>query len=328
MVLVTGGTGFIGRRIVHRLQAAGYTVRVLVRNKAAAREVFSEPAPLELVEGDVLDVLGLARALEGVNDVVHAAAVVSFWRREYKLMQEVNQTGTANLVNVALEAGLPGKLLLLSSSAALGRTQDGQTITEANKWKKSPLNSHYAYTKYLAEKELYRGIEEGLQGVILNPTVVLGDSDFSRSSGKMLARAVQGGKYYPPGVNGFVSLEDVARATLLALESDFVAGERFLLNATNLSYQEFFRLAAGAIGARVPRKPMPRAMIRRGARAAAFLSRLTGRPPLILPATAVTLTHKFFYDASRFKDSFGYTFQAAEDFIPAAAKACVKQQTS
>src|SRR4051812_5685090 len=175
MVLVTGGTGFLGAYIIKELVEKGYAVRAIRREGSKLPFYVPENvlSAVEWVEGDVLDVMSLEDAMEGVDTIVHAAAVVSFYKSQHAKMLKVNVEGTANVVNVALERGVK-RIVHISSVAALGRALDGETVTEDKKWSDDKLNSGYALSKYRAEVEVWRGISEGLEGVILNPSIILG----------------------------------------------------------------------------------------------------------------------------------------------------------
>jgi nucleoside-diphosphate-sugar epimerase len=254
------------------------------------------------VQGDVLDIPSLDAAVQGQDAVLHAAGLVSFRRHHRQALKLVNETGTANVVNAMLDAGVP-RLVLVSSTAALGRTQPGEHIDESHKMARTPLDSYYGWSKHLAERQAQRGLQEGLQVAIANPSVVL-SATFERSSGALVARAARGLRYSPPGANGFVAEWDVARALGLLLVSPFVSGERFILNGQNLSYHQLFALWLQALG-----KPAPSGVV--GARWVRGLARVAswvGAPTSLTPEVATTLTNTVSYDNGAFARAFGFTF--------------------
>jgi dihydroflavonol-4-reductase len=173
-ILITGGTGFLGAYIIRALVEKGYGVRAIRRHNNfpsyIPKEIFDK---VEWVEGDILDVVSLEDAMEGVDTVIHSAAIVSFTKREQKKMYKINVEGTANVVNIALEKNIK-RFVHISSIAALGRKENGGHIDEEKKWEESRINTHYAKSKYKAELEVWRGISEGLNAVILNPSTILG----------------------------------------------------------------------------------------------------------------------------------------------------------
>lgn len=242
-VLVTGGTGFLGAYIVKHLVEQGISVRAIRRS---AKTPYFIPAfileKVEWVEGDVLDVVSLHDAMQGVDKVIHAAAVVSFNRQQRQLMYETNIHGTENVVNVALENSI-SRFVHISSVAALGRTSQNEEVTEAKKWQPSATNTHYAITKHQAELEVWRGFAEGLPGVIINPSTILGYGDWHHSSCAIFKSVYKEFPWYTDGVNGFVGVEDVAAVAVALLFSD-VEEKRFIVNADNWSFQELFNTIA------------------------------------------------------------------------------------
>ena len=278
-ILVTGATGFLGRHVVRLLLAGGYGVRALVRE--AARRETGLPREVEIADGDVLDVLSLEAALEGVAAVIHTAAVVSFWRKDADRMMQVNEDGTANVVNVCLEAGV--RLLHVSSIAALGVAPAGELTDEHTEWQRGEGRSAYSISKYKAEQEVMRGIAEGLDACLVHPSVILGPAhNWEEGTGKLFTIVNRGLRFYNPGSNGFVGVEDVARALLLLLEArDLEPGSRFLLNAENLGFRELFGMMAAALGKPAPRWRLPKIPTMLVAALSEVWSGLSGKPPVV-----------------------------------------------
>ncbi|HNU15740.1 MAG TPA: SDR family NAD(P)-dependent oxidoreductase, partial [Chitinophagaceae bacterium] len=178
MILVTGGTGFLGSYIIKQLVERNYRVRAIRRNSKLPSWISKEVLDkVEWVEGDVLDVVALQDAMEEVDTVIHSAAIVSFIKKDRELMYHTNVEGTANVVNMALEKNVR-RLIYISSVAALGRTANGGHVNEEKKWEDSKVNTHYAKSKFKAELHVWRGISEGLDAVILNPSTILGFGDW------------------------------------------------------------------------------------------------------------------------------------------------------
>jgi len=250
-VLVTGGTGFLGAYIIRELVAKGWPVRAIRRG--GAQPVFIPAAVWEKVEwmnGDVLDVIGLEEAMEGVEAVIHSAAKLSFSRQDRQEMYQTNIEGTANVVNIALEQNIR-RLVHVSSVAALGRTGNGETVDEKKHWEESKWNTRYATSKFRGEIEVWRAIGEGLPAVIVNPSTILGYGDWNHSSCTLFRSAWQEFPWYTEGVNGFVDVRDVAGAIVALLESD-VVGERYILNSDNWSFRRVFETMAAGFGKKPP----------------------------------------------------------------------------
>ena len=194
----------------------GYRVSAIRRsNKLPAfipAIIFKE---VEWIDGDILDTNILEAAMEGVDAIVHSAAKVSFVAAEQQSMFKTNIEGTANVVNAALLKNVK-RLLYVSSVASLGRTANGETVTEKKQWEDSKLNTSYAISKYNAEMEVWRGIGEGLNAVIVNPSTILGYGDWNNSSCAIFKSSYNEFPWYSNGVNGFVAVEDVAKGHRIA----------------------------------------------------------------------------------------------------------------
>lgn len=251
-VLVTGGTGFLGAYILQALVQKGIPVRAIRRSgqvpfflpEAVARQV-------EWVPGDVLDLVALGDALEGVSAVIHSAAVVSFHRSDAESMRQVNVTGTANVVNLCIEKSI-SRLVHVSSVAALGRSGKQELVGEDRKWQERSANTAYARSKHSAEMEVWRGFAEGLQGVILNPSTILGFGNWHRSSCAIFKNAYREFPWFTLGTNGFVGVADVAAAAVALLESE-LHNRRLIVSAENLCFRDLQYLLADALGRKRPR---------------------------------------------------------------------------
>lgn len=253
--------------LVREWLAAGESVRLLVRPRADRERLktfleWSLPNDpkafdrLEWAEGELQDGLSLEEAFEGVDGVVHAAAQVSFNRRDARAMMETNQEGTANVVNAMLAVGVRD-LVYISSVAALGRKPGSPVVHEETVFEDGPEVSVYAKSKYRAELEVWRGQEEGLRVLVLNPSIVIGPGDYSRSSAALLKQVARGLKFYPTGSSGFVSASDVARLAWKLKEAE-AWGERFVVNGFHASFLEVLSAMANGLGQKPPRFPVHR----------------------------------------------------------------------
>jgi dihydroflavonol-4-reductase len=257
MQLITGGTGIVGIHLLHLLTSCGHSVRALVRpgsDRRIVERVFrhysTDPnellARITWVEGDLHDMSSLEDAMVGVERVYHAAALVSFDPRELRELRRTNIEGTANVVNAALNAGVR-RLCHVSSTASMGRAVAGVPVDESLPWVEDRTTSPYALSKYESELEVQRGIAEGLDAVIANPSVVIGPGSPGRSSMTLAERLHRGTRFHPTGSNGFVDARDVAQALVLLMEQG-ATGERHLIVGGNHSYAELFGMHATAFG--------------------------------------------------------------------------------
>ncbi|WP_109675429.1 NAD-dependent epimerase/dehydratase family protein [Dyadobacter jejuensis] len=319
-VLITGATGLVGSITCKLLLADGHQVFALVRANSERSLLAGIQSRINWVEGDVLDPGSLEQAMEGMDYVVHAAAVVSFVPKDRPMMYQVNQRGTANVVNACLQFGVR-KLCHVSSIAALGRPDSrklatGSTVVlnENQKWEDSPENSEYAKTKQLAELEVWRGIAEGLEAVIVNPTLILGEGDWGKSSTQIFRYVYQENPFYTEGVANYVDVHDVASVIIRLLFSE-ISGERFLLNAGNISYKDLFFMIADAMGKRRPRYAVGKTLAGVIWRVEAVRTWLLGTKPLITKETAQSSARKITYDHSKIKNTIGFEFTPLQDTI-------------
>lgn len=262
MILITGATGLVGSHLLLHFLKEGQQLRVLYRSeekKARTLEFLQEEGTassdlplISWVKGDLLDIARLNEAIEGTDMVFHCAALISFDPKEYRKLRKVNIEGTANVVNACIEKGVK-KLFYMSSIAALGRSATKGPITEEDQWNANRENNVYAITKYGAEMEIWRGSQEGLDCVVFNPGVILGEGVWDNSTGKLFKAIDKGLKYYPGGGTGFVDVKDVVEAIISALKKN-ISGERFILVGENLTFREVFTMIANVRGKKAPDK--------------------------------------------------------------------------
>ena len=320
-VLITGGTGFIGSYIIKELIEKGYSVRALRRSTSQLpfyipKEIFEK---VEWVEGDVLDVVSLAEAMEGIDHVIHSAAIISFFRRDKKEMNKINIEGTTNVVNTALEKNVK-RFVHISSVAAVGRTPEGGHVHEEKKWEENKFNTLYAISKYRSELEVWRGIAEGLNAVILNPGTVIGYGDWNTSSCRIFKTVYDEFAWYPTGVNGFADVEDVARATVLLMESN-INEQRFIINGDNWPFQQLFNTIADSFGKKRPYRKATPFMGEIAWRLERVKSFFTGKKPLLTKETAAVSYTKTYFDNQKILKALpGFSFTPLEESIQNACK--------
>jgi dihydroflavonol-4-reductase len=319
-VFITGGTGFLGSYIIKELVSKGYPVRALRRSIKLPFYIDAAVfAPVEWVEGDVLDVVALDEAMKGVDAVIHAAATVSFYKSERGEMYKVNVDGTANMVNIAIENNI-GRFLHISSVAAIGRSNTGEEVTEEKKWQSSNINTHYANTKYGAEMEVWRGMGEGLNTVIVNPSTIIGYGDWNSSSCSLFKTVYKGFPWYSDGINGFVDVEDTARAIVLLMESS-ISGERFIINGDNWSFQKLFNSIADAFGTKRPWRKATPLLGQLAWRIEKLKSLFSGKKPPITHENAKVAHSKTYFSSRKIREALpGFTFTPLDQSIEKAGK--------
>ncbi len=320
MILVTGGTGFLGAYIIKELIEKGHTVRAIRRTNKLPFFISSALFDkVEWVEGDILDINSLEVAMEGIDTVIHSAAVVSFIKNERGNMYHVNVDGTANVVNIALEKKVR-RIIYISSVAALGRTAGGGHVDEEKKWEVSKVNTHYAKSKYKGEIEVWRGFSEGLNGVILNPSTILGYGDWNNSSCSIFKKVYEEFQFYTGGINGFVDVEDAAKVIVLFAENN-ITEQRYIVNAENWEFQHLQNSIADGFNKKRPTKTATPFLMSLTWRLEKIKSLVSGNKPLITKESAkVAQSKTYFENAKILKDLKGFSFTPLEETIKKACK--------
>lgn len=313
MILVTGGTGLVGAQLLYDLTNDGKKVRALRRPASKdhiLNMVFHEKPELkeriEWIEGNVTDVHDVLESMQGVDEVYHCAAKVSFHSSDYREIMKVNVEGTANMVNMAMEAGVK-KFCHVSSIAALGRVEENKVMDEHVMWKSSKYNSMYAVSKYGGEREVWRAMEEGLNAVIVNPAIIVGPGDWKTGSSAMFSQVYKGMKFYSLGVNGFVDARDVTFSMRKLMEKN-ISGERYIISAENLTYREIFNLIADSMKKARPTIKVNGMLSELGWRAETMRSFFLRRIPFITKETARNSQNKWFYTSQKIIDVLGNFF--------------------
>ena len=265
MILVTGGTGLIGSHLLFQLVQEGKSVKATYRTQKSLEKVskvfdyYTDHSETLLdkitwVQADITDVGALENAFTDVTHVYHCAALISFDPRQLDQLIQANSEATANMVNLCIAKGVK-KLCYVSSIAAIGPSVKGKMATEENEWNDTNV-SVYGLTKHDAELEVWRGSQEGLSVVVVNPGVVLGPGFWKSGSGSFFTYAQKGKRHFIPGGTGFVSVNDVTRAITQLMDSD-ISNQRFILVNENLTYSEIFKRICGRLGVPSPDKQIP-----------------------------------------------------------------------
>jgi nucleoside-diphosphate-sugar epimerase len=319
-ILVTGGTGFLGSYIICELVKKNYAVRAIRRGNKTPHWIPADIlAKVEWVEGDILDVVSLQDAMEGIDTVIHSAAIVSFSKKERKQMYQVNVEGTANVVNMALEMEVK-RLVYISSVASLGRTADGGRVDEEKKWEDNKINTHYARSKFKAELHVWRGISEGLDAVILNPATILGYGDWQQSSCALFRQVYEGFNWYTSGINGFVDVEDVASATVLLMESG-ITEQRFIVAGDNWTFKQLQDSIAAGFGKKGPQRLATPNLLQIAWRTEQIKALFTGKKALLSKESArVAISRTLFENDKILKALPGFSFTPLEESIKKACK--------
>lgn len=335
MILVTGATGLVGASTISILIEQGIQVRAFCRNpkRAAMHPILKEIHQDSLIEwfaGDITDINCVELAMQGIDSVIHTAAVVSFWHPRREEMMLTNIEGTANIVHACLGFGIK-KLVHISSIASLGKmpylgAEKGMeyAINEDFPWDPTATVSDYALSKFKSEMEVWRGQEEGLETIIFNPGVIIGPGFWNDSSARLFQTMAKGLKFYAPGGSGYVSSWDVARAAVWGIQSE-IHGERFVLVSENWSYQNFFQAVAQSLGVPAPQICPPRWASEIAWRILDWLAGITGKEPLITKETTKSAYNTSRFDGSKYVAVSGLNYQPIDESIKKTAQIFLKE---
>lgn len=323
MILVTGATGFLGAEVAKELVLRGNRIRCSKR-ASSTLPVLLQPYSdkIDWVIADLMDADALEEALEGVKHAYNCAAFVSLKAADKDAMIRTNVTGTANLVNLCNNRGI--RVVHTSSVAAVGEAPAGEQITEKHHLDPTTETDGYAISKLESEMEVWRGIAEGLDAVIVNPTIIIGASAGTAGSGQIFETVRKGLKYYTQGTMGFVDVQDVAKCMIALMESD-ISGERYIINGENRAYKQLFEEIANCMHVEAPSKLAKPWMMEVAWRGASFWGTLTGSDPAIDKTSAKAASVTRVFDTSKIKEAMGYQFRPISETIKEVCAALTAQ---
>ncbi|WNW01007.1 SDR family oxidoreductase [Tenacibaculum sp. HL-MS23] len=324
MILVTGGTGLVGSHLLYHLTQENDTIRAIYRTekkKEHVKKIFSYYTDnieklftkIEWVKADITEVPSLIPVFKNITTVYHCAALVSFNPKDYRQMRQVNIEGTANMINLSIDGNVD-EFCFVSSIAAVGSSINEKIIDEENEWSDEDNNSGYSITKYGAEMEVWRGSQEGLNVVIINPGIILGSGFWNEGSGKLFTKINNGLKFYTEGITGFVGVKDVVKAMTSLINSD-VKNERFILVSENKSFKDI--LVAIADGLHKKRPYIKIGEITTGIlwRIDWLLTLLTRKEALLTKNSAKSSHTKSFYSSKKIEKETGFEFELIDNVI-------------
>lgn len=323
MILITGASGLVGSHLLLKQLEKSQKIRAIIRSKEAKKkiaEVFSYydtvfskiESNIEWCYGDITDELFMSGVFEGVKKVYHCAAYVSFNEKDKKKIYRTNIKGTSVVVNLCLSHGVE-KLVHVSSIAAIKVSDDLKETTEDMGWP-SGKQSTYAYSKTQSEFEVWRGVEEGLKAVVVNPSVILGPGNWSAGSGRIFSRVFSGMQYFTRGVTGFVDVRDVVKAMIMLMESEIHA-KRYILNGENLSYEDLFKNIAKHLKVNPPWKYASPRLTSIAWRLAKLGSLFTFSTPQLTRNTSAASHRIQKYTSNRIKEDLKLDFYPIQDTI-------------
>jgi nucleoside-diphosphate-sugar epimerase len=295
-IFLTGATGFLGAYILRTLIKEGYTkLYASCRDSSKFDLIDDVKKSVNWCKGDLSDPLFLEDCLSQMNIVIHAAALVNANAREKAKVDKSNIELTKNLVNTSLDSGIE-RFIYISSVAALGFGEADVPIHEHIEWKNDERNTVYANSKHFAEREVFRGAAEGLNVVVLNPSLILGAGVWDSSTVSIFNLVEKGMKYYPAGSVGIVDVRDVAQAVNIALYNDDMLDKRFIISGENWTHLKMATEIAEALRVNAPTKLLTPFLTKLSKRVLSLLESFGYRNELISAERIGTANSKFAYD--------------------------------
>jgi len=324
MIAVTGGNGLLGSMLVKQLLQDNLSFFGIKRKSSDLSLV--EGLPIEWREADILDINSLQETLAGASTVIHTAALVSFKSSDSEQLYRINVEGTRNVVNSCIQLGIP-RLIHVSSVAALGRQKNVDIISEDNKWVDNKLNSDYAESKYLAELEVFRGQEEGLAIDIVNPSIILSQADWQKSSSQLFRYVWQNRPFYTDGSINYVDARDVVNAIRILLDRE-ASGERFIVNAGTVPLRELLSQIATQFNKKQPWIKASGPLISLVTGLEYLRSKLTGTEPMVTAQSARAAQEKFFYNNTKIVRDLGIEFHPLQQTVEWACSYYLQNSTT
>jgi dihydroflavonol-4-reductase len=317
LVLLTGATGFVGGHMLVRLFRSGKKVRCLIRSSSSLEQLklictfYQQPfeelkTSVEWLTGDTLDFIGLCRQMENVAEVYHCAALVSFNSKNRRELLQTNVQGTSNMVDAALNANVK-KFCFISSIAALGSTPDRTPIQEDTPRKNDDKTSAYSESKFRSELEVWRGVSEGLNAVIVNPGVILGPGDPEKGSLLLFKTGRKGMPFFTNATTGYVDVRDVCQFAIELMEKNLF-NKRYILVSENAHNGTVFSLIAKEFGKKPPRILAGWALLRMGVLVSALVGLITRKTPQLTSDTIRSAQNPQAYSNLRICKALGCSF--------------------
>ena len=324
MILVTGGTGLVGSHLLYNLTKKGHLVRAIYKKKKkikTVKHVFSYYtkqvddlfSKIEWVEANINNIPSLTSAFKDITKVYHCAAFISFDTKDYYALRRINIGGTANIVNFCLSNNVE-KLCYVSSIATIGDSENGELITEESHWNPEKDHSVYAITKYGAEMEVWRGTQEGLNAIVVNPGIIIGPGFWHGGSGSLITVVHKGMSFYTNGIEGYVDIKDVVAIMINLMEGN-LQNERYILTSENLSYKTFITKVALALKVKPPKKEASRALLNIAWRLDWLRSFLRGKRRRLTKHSASSIHMKSNYSSEKIISTFNYKFIPIDESI-------------
>lgn len=326
MILITGGTGFLGATLIKQMIDLGIDVVATKRPNSIIPKPLLSSSLIQWVDADVCNYFELEEIFKGITQVYHCAAVVSYQKQDADYMKKVNVEGTSHIVNLCLENN--ARLIHVSSVAALGSSKTKEDVNERDFWEYNSLLSNYSISKYESEMEVWRGIAEGLDAVIINPSVIIGAASGKKGSGAIFSLIDKGLKYYPVGSVGIVDVEDVATIMRALMGLKEITAERYIINNVNLSNKELLTRASALMGKSAPAIAVPPTVLKVASTLVTFFADLKNKKSTLTKDSARASSEKLSYSATKLQKILPFVYKPLEKTLIEISNSYIPNKTN
>lgn len=326
MILITGATGLIGSHAALYLANRALSVRATYRSESSLKKtlalfkaydkenLFND---IEWIKADITDVTALEPAFKDITEVWHCAGLISFSGSDEEKMRKINIEGTANMVNLSIDFGV-SRFCFTSSIAALGDVKiASEIIDEQMEWNPEKHHSDYAISKYGAEMEVWRGQQEGLKTLIVNPGVVLGPGFWNQGSGEIFLAIESDLPFFTTGSTGFVAVTDLVEVMYLLMKNELF-GERFAIISENLTYKDLANYIADEMKVKRPTIHAKPWMTELSWITDYILCSITGKKRKFYKETSRSVHLEEHYSPKKVVDALGYEFISIKSYLEEA----------
>ncbi len=313
-ILITGGTGYLGNKLVAELSASGNEINAICHNPS--KNKFLQFPGVNIFEGDIRDPASMKKAMQGCTHVYHVAGYARVWAKNPANYYTINVGGTKNILDAAIECGVE-KVVYTSTAGVLGPSRE-RPVNECDKRIGKILNE-YEDSKTQAENLCIEYVQKkGLNVTIVNPPRIYGPGLSSESNGltNLIKRYLQGKWRIIPGdgkgIGSYVYIDDIIRGHILAMEKGR-AGDRYILSGVNATYDEFFETLVKVSGIKKNLIKLPLPVMLFAGQLMLLSTKITGKPPLLTPKWIKKYSYNWALDCDKAINELGYSYISLEE---------------
>lgn len=325
-ILITGANGLIGSYISRQLlKNTAHDIYAIKRASSNLTLLETVSNKIKWIEGDLRSLEKIESQLAGMDLIIHTAGIVSYHKEDIQLMYQVNHHSTRELVNLCLTHGIKD-FIFLSSVSAINHGRPDLTIDESSRFTEGSHNTDYGKSKHLAEMEVWRASQEGLNVSVLNPSIVLGAGIWANSSLQMFKQVWDGMPLLTPGSNGFVDVRDIAKVCEQLIEKG-IDGQQYVLHAENKTYEEIISTISNGLNKKIPKKYLSKNMIPFLVAFEKCRSFLLRKRPLLTSIALEKSLERQKYNGSKMTSELGISYRSIDQSLQESCQAFLQSKS-